>query len=168
MKKIILIILLLGLTGCSQSLPIGGGVIELPIVEKTKKYIAPERNYNGVQFEKLREQIDWEYNDAHDALSQSYYEETEFVWKGKNYGILDKETFDKMQGKIWAEYEVLFDDENKKQDVKDIIDDAEYNIVCEEYSTDTEERTCIKEVKKSDIAKQKIKDLEKEGIDLKL
>jgi hypothetical protein len=136
-----------------------GGPSELEAVSIKKiKYIPAERNYTNIRFSALREKIDYKYNDAHDALSKAYYEGTEFEWKGKNYGVLDKETFDKMQSKIWQEYLVLFDEENKKQALP--IPESEYN---EEYLNE-EGKTKTK----VDKAKEEIKALEKEKIDIKL
>lgn len=129
-----------------------------------KPYIASERNYDGIQYETLRRKIDPMFNQAHDALSAAYYEGYEFIWQGKNYGILDKDTFDTMQGKIWAEYEVMFHEENLKQEEKDIIPEEKYNKI-EEYD---EDGNFIKIQYKDKEAKERIKEYEKEGIDIKL
>lgn len=49
-----------------------------------KSWITPERNWDGIQFEKLRRIVDPKCNGVHDVLSQAYYKKTEFIWKGKN------------------------------------------------------------------------------------
>jgi hypothetical protein len=89
-------------------------------------------------------------------LSEAYYEGKKFVWKGKDYGILDQATFEKMQTKIWAEYEILFDEENKKLPAEEQIPEDEYNTKDENNKTGTEK------------AEAKINALEKDNIDLKL
>ena len=121
------------------------------------KYIAVERNYSNIQFEELRRQIDSIFNQAHDALSEAYYEGKEFIWKGTNYGILDKETFDKMHSKFWAEYEVLFHEENLKLG---LYNESEYNDILDSEGNIIGNRT--------DNAKQRISNYEKDGINIEL
>lgn len=170
-KYLLILILPLLLTSCAVEPAIKTVVVyqDKPAdvqVGGKKPYIAAERNFDGVQHAELRKKIDWKYNQAHDALSKAYYEETEFVWNGKNYGVLDQDTFNKMQAKIWAEYEVLFHEENKKQKAKDQIPEEEYNDICTEK--DGGSGVCTKIEKNRDKAKEKIIDLEKQGIDIKI
>jgi hypothetical protein len=67
-------------------------------------YIIPERNYSGIQFEQIRQKIDPDYTDAHDELSQAYYDKKPY----RDMGILDKETFDKLHGLIELKRQIAF------------------------------------------------------------
>ena len=134
--------------------------------KETKEYKIPVRNFDGIQYEELRRQIDWKYNEADDALSKAYYEGTKFTWKGKDYGILNKEIFDKLQAMLWARYEIMFHEENLKQTKK--ILESEYNEICTEYIESEETRTC-KTIKKKNIkALEKINEFKNENIDIDL
>jgi hypothetical protein len=83
------------------------------------------RNFDGVQFEGLRKKIDAKYNAAHDELSDCYYNKKPY----KTYGILDKETFDKLHGLIFQKRDVEFHQENLKKPKKDQIPEEQYNEV---------------------------------------
>lgn len=73
-----------------------------------------KRNFDGIQFEELRKVVDGKFNDVHDELSDCYYNRKPF----REYGVLDKETFDGLHGLIWHLYDVALDDENTKQGFK--------------------------------------------------
>lgn len=125
-----------------------------------KKWKAPVRNWEGIQFEALRRQVDPKFNQAHDVLSEAYYEETEFIWKRKNWGVLDKETFDKLHGLIFHLRTLKFHEENKKQSKKAQIPEEEYNNVYDEKGKLVETNF--------DIALARIKKLRDEGIELEI
>ena len=38
------------------------------------KYKRVERNYKGIEFEKIRRKVDKKFNDLHDDLSEAYYD----------------------------------------------------------------------------------------------
>ena len=141
----------------NDSIVIYKDVKELVPIERQGKYVASERNYDSIQFEELRKQIDYTYSKAHDALSAAYYEEYEFVWNGKNYGILDKETFDKLQTMLWARYEVLFHQENVK---RGIYSESDYNDILDKNGNIVG--------KKTDKALKRIQELQNQGIDINL
>ena len=88
------------------------------------KYFNEVRNFDKVQFETLRKQIDGKYNSVHDELSDCYYNKKPF----RAYGVLNKETFDKLHGLIFLQREVEFHEENLKQPEKDQYDEEKYNI----------------------------------------
>ncbi len=48
-----------------------------------------ERNFDGIQFEKIRRVVDPDFNTVHDELSAAYYGKIPF----RDYGVLDKATF---------------------------------------------------------------------------
>lgn len=70
-----------------------------------------ERNYTGIQFEKIRKTLDHKYNQTHDELSDCYYAGLPF----RGYGVLTKEQFDKLHGLIFLKWEVEFHAENVKR-----------------------------------------------------
>ena len=167
MKKLLILAIILVLTSCSvpeqktETIVIYKNAPPEKELGGKKPYIAANREFDGVRHEKLRKQIDYKYNEVHDALSKAYYEETEFSWKGTDYGVLDEETFIKLQAMIWARYEILFHEENLKQDEKDKIPESEYNNIL-----DDDGLTVID--KKDDKALEKINNLKSEGIDIDL
>ena len=73
------------------------------------------RNFDNVQFSDLRKKVDGEFNDLHDELSECYYDKKPF----RDYGILDKETFDKLHGLVFMKRDVRLNDENEKQEKPD-------------------------------------------------
>ena len=56
-----------------------------------------ERNFDNIQFAELRKKVDEKFNDVHDELSECYYDKKPF----RTYGILNKDTFDKLHGLIF-------------------------------------------------------------------
>lgn len=101
------------------------------------------RNFDNVQFAKLREQIDGQFNALHDELSDCYYnywqegKSKPFVNGDKNYDVKpttkeSKMLFDQLHGLIFMHREVRFHEENLKQPAKDIIPEEKYNDILDE------------------------------------
>ena len=65
-------------------------------------YLPPERNMENIEYADIRADLDGKYNDVHDELSAAYYDKKPF----RTYGILDKDTFDKLHGLIFAKRDV--------------------------------------------------------------
>lgn len=80
-------------------------------------FTPPQRNFDGIQYENLRKIVDQKFNNAHDELSDCYYNQKPF----RAYGILTKEQFDKLHGLIFLLRDAAFHDENLKQKIKDRI-----------------------------------------------
>ena len=116
--------------------------------------MSEQRNFNGVQFEELRKEIDPKYNMVHDELSDCYYDKKPF----RNYGVLTKEQFDKLHSLIFQKREVEFHDENLKRPEK--YDETKYNDI-----TDKDGNVIGKKV---DKAQEKIQELKNEGIELEV
>jgi len=112
------------------------------------------RNFDGIQHENLRKKIDQKYNDLHDELSACYYSKKPF----RNYGILDKTTFDKLHGIVFLKRDIEFHTENLKQSKSDRIPLEEYEHVFDSKGNITG--------KKSEVAKKRIEELKKEGLEL--
>lgn len=74
-----------------------------------------ERNFDYIQFAELRKQIDSRFNTIHDELSECYYDKKPF----REYGILDKEIFDKLHGLVFMKRDVEIYEENEKQSIPD-------------------------------------------------
>lgn len=127
-------------------------------IATTTNYIAPYRNFDKIQFEELRKKIDWKYNQAHDALSQAYYEGKPFIWQGKDWGILDKNTFEKLQSLLWTKYEIMFYTKNLKQTKP--YSESEFNEI--------RDRDGILIGRKSDMALDRILQLKAEGFEIEL
>lgn len=119
-------------------------------------YKPSQRNWDNVQFEKLRKTVDVKFNEVHDELSECYYDKKPF----RNYGILDKETFDKLHGLIFQMREIKFHEENLKQPIADKIPEEKYNDIADENEN-------VIGKKNVEIAKQ-IVELKKQGIELKV
>ena len=113
-----------------------------------------QRNFDGIQFEKLRKEIDPKFNTIHDELSDCYYNGKSF----KTFGILTKEKFDKLHSLIFLWYDVTFHTENLKQLPKDIISPALYDEIKNEIGTVV--------ITKSGMAITKINELKSQGFDL--
>ena len=112
------------------------------------------RNYKGIQFEKLRRKVDPKFNDVHDEISDCFYNKKPF----RNYGLLNKERFDKIHGLIFFMKDVIFHQENLKQETKDIIPENQYNNI-----TDKDNKIIDK---KSDQAVKRIAEFKKDNIEL--
>lgn len=125
-----------------------------------KRWIAPKRNWKGIQFEKLRRKVDPAFNECHDTLSKAYYGQTEFIWKGKNWGILDKETFDKLHGLVFHLRTLEFHKKNLLQLEKDRIPEDEYENIY-----DRDGNLIDRETDAATIYFKKLKD---EGIELEI
>ncbi len=125
------------------------------------------RNFDNVQFADLRKIVDKKFNDAHDELSDAYYNH----WKKGDYSVdfqghspaegatleQAKELFDKLHGLIFDIREVEFHKENLKQPAGKRIDEAKYNEEKDEQGNIT---------KKHEKTQKKIDDLKKSGIEL--
>ena len=125
--------------------------------------MAENRNYDGIQFAGLRtaesEKI---HTEAHDALSEAFYGKKEFIWCGKNYGVLDKETFDKLHGLIFHHLHIKLCEDNRKMATKDKIDEVKLN-------PDLPAEKQTEKIKThEDEVKEKIKTLKSEGIEIDL
>jgi len=125
-----------------------------------KKWIAPKRNWEGIQHEKLRRKVDLKFNNAHDALSKAFYEEKKFTWKGHNWGVLDKELFDKLHGLIFQLRMVGFHQKNMEEPIEERIPEKEYNDLVDDDGKIIG--------KKSDDAAEIIAKLKAEGIELEV
>jgi len=123
------------------------------------------RNIDGIQFEKLRKKIDTDFNEAHDALEDAYYNH----WRQgnskswQNYDVQktpgeSKTLFDKLHGLIWLHYQKTLHEENQKQPTKDKYDEAKYDLI-----NDREGKTIGR---KSDKAIAEIDRLKTEGIEI--
>lgn len=124
------------------------------------------RNFDAVQFEDLRRRIDPKFNQAHDELSDCYYN----YWKeGKSkpfhgYDVQatlgeSKELFDKLHGLIFLYRDVLFHQENFRQPEVDRIPEEKYNNILDDQGQVIG--------KKSDKAAEKIQKLQsQEGISI--
>lgn len=121
-----------------------------------KDFSDMKRNFEKVQFEKLRKKVDKKFNDVHDELSDCYYNGKAF----RTYGILTKEQFDKLHGLIFEMRAVKFHEENLKQPAKDKIPEAKYND-----ETDEEGSVIGKKV---DKATAKVESLKQEGFELEV
>lgn len=117
------------------------------------------RNYDNIEFDEIRRAIDDKYNQAHDELSRAYYEKKPFVWRGKDYGILDKDTFDKLHGLIFLKRDVEFHEYNISLPPDKRIDEKKYN-----YIIDKKNNIIIG--KKDEIARQEIANLKNLNIDI--
>lgn len=125
-------------------------------------WIAPERNYDGIFAEKLRRAIDTQFNQAADELSDAYYNfwraGNSHPWRGYDVQPTPAESkalFDKLHGLIWHLYTIAFHQANLNQPVDEQIDEARYNFVEEGGKTSL-----------SDLAAQRVAELEAEGITL--
>ena len=89
-------------------------------------YTPAERNFEKVQYEAVRKNIDHKYNKLHDELSACYYEGRPFSNGGVDYGVLDKDTFDKLHGLIFEMLQVEFHQENMKPETLNKIPEDQY------------------------------------------
>jgi hypothetical protein len=92
------------------------------------EYIPPNRNFDKIQFADIRKDLDPKFNDIHDELTRCYYGRLSYL----DYGILDKETFDKLHGLIFDHHAVEFHDTNLTLPKKDRIPEAKYRYIYDE------------------------------------
>jgi hypothetical protein len=111
-----------------------------------RKFVPVERNYDGVQFGELRQQIEKPYNDEHDLLTKCFIEEMPY----RNYGTIDaldedgspildedgkqvkllsKEEFEQLHGLIFHCLSVRFHEENMKRSEDERYDEDSYRFV---------------------------------------
>jgi hypothetical protein len=122
-----------------------------------------ERNYDNIQFAGLRTaESEKVHTEAHDALSEAFYGKKKFIWRGKNYGILDKEAFDKLHGLIFYHLHVKLVDDNRKRATKDRVDEVKLNP-----DLPLEKQTAKIKTHEDEV-KEKIKSLKTKGIEIDL
>lgn len=110
-----------------------------------------ERNFDKVQFEVLRKEVDPKFNQVHDELSDCFYNGKPF----RTYGILTKEKFDKLHGLIFLMRDVEFHSANLRKPKKDQIPEEKYNWVDDTGA-----------IKRSDLSSQAVQNLKLEGFEL--
>ena len=119
-------------------------------------WTATVRNMDSIQFETIRKQIDKKYNDLHDELSDCYYNKKAY----KEYGVLDKATFDKLHALVFCHRDIEFHSVNMAQDDEKLrIPESEYNEI------ESADKTIVK---KTDIAAAAISSCSKEGVTLEV
>jgi len=99
-------------------------------------WVPAERNFEKIQFEELRRQIDGVFNTAHDELSDSYYNYWRFG-NSKPFRGFDAQStleeskilFDKLHGLIFHLRHLKFHQENLKQISSKQIPEEKYNII---------------------------------------
>jgi len=94
-----------------------------------KEWKPPERNWDNIQFGELRKLVDLKFNEAHDVLSGAYYGEKPFIWKGKDWGVLDKVFFDKLHSLIFHLRLLVFHQTNMELSLEKMIPEEEYNYI---------------------------------------
>ena len=87
------------------------------------------RHYDGVRFGDLRRNVEAPFTACHDALSACYYARQSFSWGGRQYGVLDKTSFDKLHGLISDLLLVAF--HNAAQLLARPIEPAKYDTICD-------------------------------------
>ncbi len=108
--------------------------------------------YAKIRHAKIRRIIDQKYVDVHDKLTDCYYNKKPF----RSYGILDKETFDKLHGLIFLKRDLEFHEANIKQE--EPYPESEYN----------RETRGGKVINLYDEAKERIAALKADEIDIKI
>ncbi|MFQ5574662.1 MAG: hypothetical protein ACE5E0_03440 [Terriglobia bacterium] len=122
--------------------------------------LADGRNYNKIQFEKLRRNIDPAFNYAHDKLGDAYRVDK----------TIDKAAFDTLHGLLWHIYDVYFHLENQKQTTPYDVEKYENRRNPNDgslVSTRTDE--AVNALKAAPVALRRaiLTRIEAEGIDLK-
>lgn len=115
------------------------------------KFKKPERNFNGIKHEKIRKLIDHKFNQIHDELTDCYYKKKPF----RQYGVLDKQKFDKLHGLIFLLRDIKFHNYNKSLPAKEQFPEDEYNTINE-----------LDGEKNIEKAIYKIEELRQEGLEL--
>lgn len=124
------------------------------------KWKTPNRNWENIQFGKLRKTVDPKFNECHDMLSDAYYSKKAFVWMGKDWGILNKELFDKLHGLIFDLRTGKFHRKNILSPEKERIPEGKYNDILDDEG---------KVVGKNTVeASKRIEKLKQEGIELEV
>jgi hypothetical protein len=114
-----------------------------------------ERNFDGVQFDKLRKVIDAKFNALHDELSDCYYNNKPF----RTFGTLTKAQFDKLHGLLFWIRDVKFHEANFAQAITNRIPEEKYNDILDDAGNVIN--------KKSTIAASLITDLKSKNAVLK-
>jgi len=82
-----------------------------------KEWTAPKRNYDKVEYEYIRKELEFDYTDFHDALSKIYYEnkwnneDVEFIYNNVNYGLLTEDKFTELHSLNHFEMELIINTE---------------------------------------------------------
>ena len=136
-------------------------------------YIPAQRNYDRIQFEKIRRKVDPKYTQLHDRLSEAYYtykrenKDTSVTIGNGNKTIEfttsktpeeNKQLFDKYHALIEYLRQIALDTENKKQSKPDIKLYNQYNTVPEGRT----KKTRLEELQ------ERVAKLKNEGIDLEV
>ena len=132
-----------------------------------KCFVVTERNFDNIQFEELRRQIDDKFNQTADELSIAYY----CYWKYdqskpfQGYDVLptleeNKAQFDKLHGLIWHHYTIAFHNGNQIQISEKRIPEEEYNFKYDEEGNFIGRRT--------DDASQRVLELKNKGIEFEI
>ena len=119
-------------------------------------YKKPIRNFDGIQFEELRKELDHKYNAVHDELSDAYYNQRPF----REYGILSKDAFDELHGLIFLMRDVEFHEANLAKAEGGRIPESEYNLDAGSNG--------IASITKAERAKIAIAQLKERGITLRI
>lgn len=128
----------------------------------------PARNFDGIQFEAIRKQIDAKFNEIHDRLSAAYYnrsvfdngeEKIDFGKMREENPKVAKELFDKLHALIFFHRDVEFHEYNTTLPANQRIAESEYNEMQNEAG---------ETARKSDLSAVKIAELKNSGVQLSL
>jgi hypothetical protein len=95
-------------------------------------YTKANRNYEGVRFQKIREEIDGYLGQLHDDISEAWYDDKDFIWEGYNFGVPDEEMFNDFhrfsdEGRLLAFHFINKQLENDTEETKIDEDDYRYD-----------------------------------------
>lgn len=96
------------------------------MADKVKDFTKTPRNYEGVSLESYRKRVDSDFNQAHDELSDSYYnfwkKGLSKPWKGFDVQPTlaeNKTLFDKLHSLLWAKHTLALEQEHDSALVKE-------------------------------------------------
>lgn len=92
-----------------------------------------------VQFAIIRNDLDPKFKAAHDKLATAFYGQKEYG----EYGILDKETFQKLHSLLWQKYVVAFHETNMALEAKGRIPEDKYRYEYDDIGIVTKDRVNI-------------------------
>jgi hypothetical protein len=87
-----------------------------------------DHNLTGVQHERVRRLLDERYRAAHDAMHLAYRTGTPFSFKGREFGVLDADRFQRLHDLAWRRYEALFHSVNQGLPTAQRYAEAGYNF----------------------------------------
>lgn len=119
-----------------------------------------DRNFESIEFSELRKVVDPQFNACHDELSDCFYNKREFIWRGKSYGILEKNQFDKIHGLIFLQRTLAFHAANQKQGQEKRIPEEKYN-----HNKNAEGQNCKRP---TEAAAEEIQKLKQEKIEIQI